>query len=199
MLVNPEGRDMITAAIAAVEKRSGAEIVFCETSRSDDYARWLALPMLLATIACGLAIHGAFSDLSVVWVLLLQLPVAAFWWWVLNVPAVARWVIPDVVEIEAVARRAATLFAEHALFDTPARTGVLVLISAFERRVHILADQGLDSTVTKADWAVDVETIAEHIRAGTAATGVCKVVGRIADRVPYDSHHAPQNLLPDSL
>lgn len=199
MLVNQEGRKLITDAIAVAEKHSRAEIVFCESTRSDDYSRWLALPMLLATVASALALHGVVPELSAVWLLLVQLPVAGLWWWLLNVPSVARWVIPDVVEIEAVRRRAVTLFAEHALFDTPLRSGILILLSTFERRVHIMADRGLDVVVANDAWAADVETIAKHIRAGSAAVGVCKVVERIAASVPFDTKNVPQNLLPDSL
>lgn len=199
MLVNEEGRKLITDAIAAAEKRSGVEIVFCEASRSDDYERWLALPMFLATLASALVLHGALPTLATVWLLLLQLPLAALWWGLLHVPVVGRWVIPDVIEIEAVRRRAVTLFAEHALFETPCRIGVLVLLSAFERRVHILADRGLNALISSEAWAADVEIIRQHIRVGTAATGVCKVIDRIAASVPCDGVNVPQNFLPDSL
>jgi len=59
------------------------------------------------------------------------------------VPAYARLFL-SVVRAESEAQQVAqSLFLEHELFRTGTRTGILMLISAFEHRVVLLADHGL--------------------------------------------------------
>ena len=56
-----------------------------------------------------------------------------------------------------VRQHAQSLFLTRELFATRARTGVLILVSLFERRIEILPDTGLHARVSEADWRGVVE------------------------------------------
>ena len=199
MLVNKEGRAAIIAAVQHAERQSRAEFVFCETPISGDYTRWFVLPVMLATIALATAVHFIEPQLPTMWLVVLQVPIAIAFWMLSNVPSVSRWLIPDAAEIAAVHARACSLFAEHELYETPQRLGVLVLVSTFERRVYILADRGLTKLVDAQVWPVLVALIGRHIRAGTTAQGVCDIIEDIRARVPADDVHAAPDRLPNTI
>ena len=194
-----EERARIEQSIRAGEARSGAEIVFAASPCSDDYARWAALPVLVATIALALALHLLWPRLGAAWLLAAQLPLAAALWWVAHLRPILRWLVPDGAEVAAVRREAQRLFTEKALFETERRAGILIYVSALERRVEILADRGLDRHVDAATWQKHVLHIVEAIRAGRTASGVCDVIAQLSERLAaaLGPDPAGKNELPD--
>ena len=199
MLVNTDGRAEIISAIAKLETQCPAEVVFCEIPRSADYTKWFILPVVLTTMASVISVHLLAGSLPVVWLLLLQLPLLALFWFASRVPAIGRALIPNQAEQASVKLAAVHLFAEHALFETPNRMGLLVLVSTFERRVHILADRGLDSLVSTDVWQSEVALVVSHIRAGTTAVGVCKTIENLAERLSVGKTLPGAALLPNAL
>ncbi len=182
-LLDENARTKVAATIAAAEARCQGEIVFGEASRSDDYGRWFAMPVFVLTVALAWAVHLAWPAISTSWLLVLQPPVAMALWWLFSQPRLALILVPNEVEIEAVRAKALQLFAHNALYETPHRAGVLIFVSAFERRVEILADKGLDGVIDENTWQQHVAHIVQAIHAGHAAEGVCEVVDRIANRL----------------
>lgn len=191
-LLDEKARIKVAAAIADAEARCQGEIVFSEASRSDDYGRWFALPIFVLTAALAWGVHLAWPFVSTSWLLVLQPPTAMALWWLLAQPRLALILVPNEVEIEAVRAKALQLFALNALYETPHRAGVLIFVSAFERRVEILADKGLNGVIDEATWQQHVEHIVQAIHAGHAADGVCEVVERIASRLAAE-WGAPDN------
>lgn len=63
---------------------------------------------------------------------------------------------------------AESLFLWHALFASRRRTAVLVLVSLFERRIEILADEGLRARVSDEDWQATVARMTARLREGRA-------------------------------
>ena len=59
---------------------------------------------------------------------------------------------------------AESLFLGHALFATRGRTGLLVLVSLFERRIEIIADTGFTGRVTPAEWQDVIARMTPHLR-----------------------------------
>ncbi len=86
-------------------------------------------------------------------------------------------------EIEEEVDEAATLhFFREGLHQTRERTGILIFISVFERRVRILGDQGINEKVSKDQWDRIVRIITDGIKQKNQAEAVCravKEVGRI--------------------
>jgi putative membrane protein len=85
-------------------------------------------------------------------------------------------------EIEAEVKEAAiTHFFNHGLYHTRDKTGVLVLISVFERRVWVLADEGINAKVPQGQWEDIVKMITDGIRQKRPADAICAAVKKIGD------------------
>jgi putative membrane protein len=83
-------------------------------------------------------------------------------------------------EIDAEVKEAAiTHFFTHDLYRTRDETGVLVLISVFERRVWILADRGINAKVPEGQWDDIVKMITDGIRQKRSADAICEAVEKI--------------------
>ena len=87
---------------------------------------------------------------------------------------ISRREIDDEVEEAAV-----TQFFDHDLYRTRDETGVLVLISVFERRVWILADRGINAKVSEDQWKDIVDMITEGIRQKRPADAICQAIEQI--------------------
>ena len=55
------------------------------------------------------------------------------------------------------------MFLRRGLFRTRTRSAVLILISLFERRIELLADDGLRSKVSKEDWQSIITRMTPHL------------------------------------
>ena len=85
-------------------------------------------------------------------------------------------------EIDAEVKEAAvTHFFYHGLYHTRDKTGVLVLISVFERHVWVLADEGINAKVPKGQWQSIVKMITDGIKQKRATDAICAAVGKIGD------------------
>jgi len=85
-------------------------------------------------------------------------------------------------EIDAEVKEAAvTHFFHHGLYRTRDKTGVLVLISVFERRVWVLADQGINAKVPESQWESIVKILTDGIKEKRSADAICAAVERIGD------------------
>jgi putative membrane protein len=83
-------------------------------------------------------------------------------------------------EIDAEVKEAAvTHFFKHGLYRTRDKTGVLVLISVFERRVWVLADQGINAKVPEGQWDEIVKMITGGIKQRRPADAICAGVEKI--------------------
>ena len=83
-------------------------------------------------------------------------------------------------EIDAEVEEAAvTHFFNHGLYRTRDKTGVLVLISVFERRVWVLADQGINAEVPEGQWDEIVKMITDGIKQKRAVDAICAAIEKI--------------------
>jgi putative membrane protein len=67
---------------------------------------------------------------------------------------------------EEVRQYAESLFLRHALFATRERSGVLVLVSLFERRIEIIADTGFAGRISDSEWQLVIARMTPHLRDG---------------------------------
>jgi putative membrane protein len=98
--------------------------------------------------------------------------------------------------------RAEQAFYKHGLHDTKARTGILILVSLLERRVHVLADKGINDCVPAGTWDGLVNGIIDGIRTGQATDAICAAIAKcgaiLAQVSPAGSGDNPDEL-PDEL
>lgn len=144
-----EGR--IQAAIEQVEARTGVQVLAAVIGRADHYpeAPWKAFALAASLASLGLAVqaildppwiapvHAAFYAIAVLGV------GAAAALAIVLLPSLARLLIPSARLEGEVEQYARGCFLEREIFGTRERTGILVLVSLFERRVVVLPDTGL--------------------------------------------------------
>ncbi|HVE48005.1 MAG TPA: hypothetical protein VNG69_00125 [Casimicrobiaceae bacterium] len=164
----------IERAIGALETRFGIEIVAAIVPRADGYPeipwRAFALGASVAALA-ALAIDIGRPDWMSAQALLLQAltilgvacltgGLAHFW------PPFARLFLGSLRAKGEVRQCADTMFLSRELFATPRRDAVLVLVSAFERRVIVLPDVSHRGRVSAVEWETVVDRMTPLLRNG---------------------------------
>jgi putative membrane protein len=171
MILNSEQQQQIAQAIAAVEKKTDAELVAVLARQSDGYQ--YIPPLWAALLALMTPAVFAFSPLSLAAgeVYALQLTVFLAAALLLRIPAVAIRLIPKPVRYWRAANMARRQFLENNLHYTKDETGVLIFVSEAERYVEIIADRGIDRVVGHEQWQRIVNELTVAIKRGDTLTG----------------------------
>lgn len=173
------GRYLDAAAAAAVERsvasleaQTGVQVVTAVVGRSDAYVEipWkaFALGASLAGFALVLsdvrAPQWTTSASAIVHAITILSAGAAAALAAAFVPAFGRLFLRQYRREEEVRQHAESLFLRHGCNATRNRTGVLLLVSLFERRVEIVHDIGFAGRVSEADWQSVIATMTPHLR-----------------------------------
>lgn len=209
-VLDASARSLIENAVARVEKATSAEIVCAIATESGRYDRaesLLGLSMAILLLAVADLLFDSSADQG--WsagqgmVLGVQSAVVAAGfmlgsWLASTVHALRRPLVPARELAEEVARAADHVFALAAVGMTSGRTGVLVYVSLFERRVVVLADKrtydvlGAEGVVALRDLAL------ERLRGGDVAgafTAAVEAAGeRLKTRLPADAAANPDEI-----
>jgi putative membrane protein len=184
---SPADHAAIEAAVREVEARSAGEIVPYAVERSDRYTRalWSAATLGALTAALAAALVWWAGDVwggpVALWIALPPATGAALGWLAtLAFPALRRALASADVLAERVHQRATQAFVEEEVFRTRDRTGILIFVSLFERRVVVLADRGLDGRVAPREWEDVVAGIVAGIRRGTPGPALAEGIRRCA-------------------
>jgi putative membrane protein len=122
--------------------------------------------------------------------------------WLGTVPNIIRLVTSRERMGYKVKLRAEHAFYQHGLHNTKDRTGILILVSLLEKRVHVLADKGINDRVPPGTWDGLVNGILDGIRTGNATDAICEAIakcGALLSQVsPSDTGDNPDEL-PDNL
>lgn len=187
MTVTPTESGAIEARVAQVETRTGVEVVAAVVGKSNSYPQlpWKAFA-LAAAVAAFVAVLAdtVRPDWTIAYAALLHAVAilgagAACALLVVFIPSFARLFLRAPRRELEVRRRAESLFLERELFRTRERTGVLLLVSLFERKVVILSDTGLRDCVTAADWHKVVVRTTAWLRDGRPADAVLEGLAAI--------------------
>ncbi|MGE5236062.1 MAG: TPM domain-containing protein [Acidobacteriota bacterium] len=184
---SPADAAEIEKAVKSAELTTSGEIVPYAVNQSDHYheAMWKASTLGALAGALGAAfVHEVASVWGYGW-LWLALPTAlgaavGYVLATLIVP-LRRWLVPVEERERMVQLRAAAAFLEQEVFKTRDRTGILVFVSIFERRVVILADAGITALVGQAEWNAIVDEIVVGIRSGAPGTALARAIGRCGE------------------
>ncbi|PLY13160.1 MAG: hypothetical protein C0624_00165 [Desulfuromonas sp.] len=193
-------QERIRAAVAAAEQRTAGEIVPQVVEASFDYPR--AETFGAGFFALGLAtlLSWGFGDSSV-WVFLplFLLGYQPCKWLIRSLPGLHRRLIrPDEMAAE-VEEKAMLSFFELGVHRTRERTGILILISLFERRVQLLADEGINAKVSHETWEEVVKTITAGLHNSNACDALCTAIERCAEILEehFPRRSDDRNELPD--
>ena len=181
-ILQPEGLARIVAAVQAAEKRTSGEIVPMGVGRSYDYPRTEVVGAGFFALATGAFLAWALGKESL-WLFLglFALFYVLFHLLIHHLPPLKRLLIHRAEMAAEVEEKALVAFVDHGLHRTRDGTGILILISLLERRVHVLADSGIDKVVPAGTWDGIVATVTEGLRRGGACDALCKAIGRCAD------------------
>lgn len=149
--LNDQERKHLDQSIAEAEKRTGAQIVLAVIERSDSYPElpWKAFALGaslagFAAVILDMLRPGWTSSFAALLAVTTALAAgAACALLCVFVPGFGRLFLSAHRAGAEVRQHAQALFLTHELFATHQRTGVLLLVSLFERQVVILPDTGL--------------------------------------------------------
>ena len=172
MRLRPPESDAIDRRIAAVEARTGVQVLAAVVPQSDSYVElpWKAFALGASLAAFGVAVADAWlepwvtSPTALLHAVVILGSGAACALLAIFVPSFARLFLRETRRHATVKEHAESLFLRREMFATRRRTAVLILISQFERRVEILPDTGLHGRVGEAEWRQVIDTMAPHLR-----------------------------------
>ncbi len=158
-----QDRTSIATRVGELEARTGTQVVTAVVGKSDSYpeAPW-------ACVMWQLAAGGWSVDASPTGHVLVILGSGAFLalLTILFSPFARLFIDRTRRDVE-VTQFAQSLFFRRGLDRTRGRVGILLLISLFERKVVILADEGFDGRVDVPDWGALTSRITLLLRHAT--------------------------------
>lgn len=90
--------------------------------------------------------------------------------------------------LKAVELRALQEFKKMGVHKTKERTGVLLMVSVAERRIRIIADEGIHSRVKDGTWDRIVEMLTLKIKEGKQKDGIVAAIAAVGEIL---SQHFP--------
>ena len=203
-------RERIRQAVQQAEQVTKGEIVpmivpAAALYREAGYRTGLILALLALALLLTIEIYWlpwGWHAGNAGWLLLAVVASYGLGQWLGRIPMVIRLVTSRERMAHKVSLRAEQAFYKHGLHHTKGHTGILILVSMLERRVHVLADKGINDHVPAGTWDGLVNGIIDGIRTGNATDALCDAIARcgalLAEVAPSRSGDNP-NELPDTL
>lgn len=190
----PETRKATGEAVSAFESHTSAELVVALHDRSDTYRDADFLTGFICALAglCVFLFHPApfRSDYFPLEMTLLFLAGTLFSAWA---APYKRLVLPAKRMDASVKRAARAAFYELGLSKTKSRTGILIFVSAFERRLELVSDIGAAEEKLGPAFAEHIQKMRGILRRGESANiflaalkELGPIVGKTLPRAPDD-------------
>jgi len=172
-------QEQIIQTVQEVEKTTSGEIVPMVVSASYNYPRAeLAGALTLGLITAVPATLALVQNDMWTFMGLFALAFLLFHFLIKKLPGLKLLFITAREMAEEVEEAATLAFYRHNLHLTRDRTGILIFISVFERKVWVLADQGINQKVPPRTWEEIVAIITKGIKEQKAADAVCQAIRR---------------------
>jgi putative membrane protein len=188
IFLSNDERARVETAVKEAEKLTAGEIVVMIISDSYQYPLAIvigaeAFALLLAVIFTPLAGAWLWIGGQNMWLFLGFLTVffILFHEIIKRIPWLKRFFISRKEIDDEVEEAAITNFFDQGLYRTRDQTGVLILISVFERRVWVLADRGINTRVSESQWDDIVKMITDGIKQKRPADAICEAVEKIGE------------------
>lgn len=190
----------ISQIVSEAEKFTEGEIVPIIVRRSSavGHVTWIltALMTLLFVLAETVYIHNHWNSFSV-----MAPPIAFILFYLLSVSLgkiawFQRVFTPNEDEITQVHNRAELEFYRTQIRKTAKRTGILIFVSVMERRVVILADEGISAHYPMETWDEIVRAMTDEFKKGQVFSGFEKAITRcgkiLQTKLPAQNHNTNQ-------
>ncbi|EFW38834.1 TPM domain-containing protein [Treponema phagedenis] len=206
----------IKEAVKKAEKNTDGEIALAVIKESDDYSKYELVSGLIVAAAAFLALLP-FSDsincflnttfwYPATWYLpafvgLIAAVVTGIFFIIANIPVVDRFIIPKREKNERVYTRALRHFMESGIYKTKNRAGILIFISVMERKVFVLADEGINAKIEHGEWQSVCNKICDGIKQKQAGKVLCEAVADCGEKLAkyFPAKNINPNELPDGL
>lgn len=184
--------ETIRGAVVAAEAGTAGEIATMVVDESDSYREALLLGVLFLAGCLALIVAVAIHHVTI-WtyipvLLVLALPCYGLFH---RFPRLKLLFVEKKRLNEAVRERAIRAFYEKGLYRTRNETGVLIFISALERKVWILGDRGINEKIRPESWQDLASQLAMGIRQGRACEALCSVIATCGREL---TRHFPRSL-----
>jgi putative membrane protein len=171
MYFNNDQAAQLNDLIGKIERRTGIELVAAVVGKCDSYPEipWKAFALAVAVSAMAQLIQAIVqpnwtADWSVQRTLVFILSIGAavsllsvFW------PAFGRLFLDRMRAETEIDQYARAFFLERELFRTRTRTGILLLVSLFERRVVIVPDSGIAGRLEQKALQAVIHQMTPHL------------------------------------
>ncbi|MDE6244924.1 MAG: TPM domain-containing protein [Treponemataceae bacterium] len=208
--------DEIKSAVSNAEKNTTGEIALALTAESNTYSFWELLSSIyFAAIVFIVLLPFAPHINSFYRKFLWQTPdwlIPAFYgiaclasivvgFFIMNIPAIDRLIIPRTIRNSCVTNRAFRHFAESGVYDTSEHSGILIFVSYIERQVRIIADRGISEKIPQDIWNIIADDLAEGIKLGKTKEGFLSAIEKCSEILSehFPAYNKDQNELPDGL
>jgi len=207
-ILTDQERIQLDQHVAEVEKRTGAQIVLAVIERSDCYAElpWKAFALGAAVAGLGAALldlllpgwPASFAALFAVVSMLAAGAACALL--CIALPQFARFFL-DAHRAEMEVRQyAESLFLSREVFATRGRTGLLLLVSMFERQVVLLPDTGLGKRLSREALQDIVARMTPELAAGQVGLALEKGLAELEQHLAATpTGESLKNELPNSI
>jgi putative membrane protein len=193
-LIGPADRRRLEGAVLAAERATAGEIVLVVVRACDPYAHagWL-LGVVFALLAfLGVAVVAPGASHRVL--LGAEMAGLLIGHALARLDPIRRHLLSEAVVESHVAARARLAFAENGLTRTAGRTGILIFVALLERRVVVLADEGVHRALgPEESWEEVVARAVAGLRAGRPVEGLLAAVERCGEILAAHLPAPPRN------
>lgn len=172
-------KEMIAATIKGVEEATSGEIAVMVVNESDSYPEGLLLGGITLGGMTALGLTDYFFNDSL-WMYVPCAVIMAFIFGALlkRVSFLHGFFIPAGQINLRVENRAIQAFYEKGLHKTRDASGVLFFLSIFERKVWVVADQGIYQKITQDELQTYTSHVVEGIKSGKKTEALCQELSR---------------------
>jgi putative membrane protein len=201
-VLDAEAQESVRQAVRAAEARTSGEIVPVVLERSDDHssAAWIGalLSLLVGSALLEQYLPWTIPEQLLAWQLGLG---AAGYALTRALPDLGRVFVSEARASATAEEQALREFHVQGLRETKDRTGVLIFVSLFERRVVVLGDSGIHARVGDAHWKQTRDAILDGIERGSLADGLGAGVRACGDVLAehFPARADDTNEIPDRL
>lgn len=175
--------EAIRRATAEAEERTSGEIVPVVVGTCDDYdeAAWKAAAFgaLAAALAAGIvhSVGGFWMGLGALWITAPTAAGAAVGFILARLwPSLRRAMVsPQTLDLR-VGRRARQAFLDEEVFATRERTGILIFLALFEKRVVVIGDEAINRAVEPHEWQNIVDHLVKGIHSGQPGPALVEAI-----------------------
>lgn len=201
-VLTPEAETRVHAAIVAVEKRTSGEVVPVVLGRSDAHpvGEWRSAAAF--AFFGSVLLEGVLPWHSPVFLILCQVGLAAIGFFLARgIVGWKRLFIAEQRATDVALEQASIEFQRLELHRTEGRTGVLIFVSLFERRVIVLGDSGIHAVVGDDHWVKTRDAVLTGIDRDDLAAGLIASITACGDVLctHFPIAEGNRNEIPDRL